>query len=105
MNYKKTLGFALLLSLLSTSSFAKGVGASTDLKAWRVTDHSAKIAFRDNTPDEDEFWIDIMNEYGEIVKTKKVNASSGTGKMRIAKIGKLKSGHNYMACVSAYIYL
>ena len=104
MNYKKTLGFALLLSLLSTSSFAKGVGASTDLKAWRITDHSAKIAFKDNTQDEDEFWIYVIDDNGKVIQTKEIDASSGTGKMRIAKIGGLKRGAKYYTYVSAYFY-
>ena len=102
MNYKNILGSTLLLSLLSTSSFAEGVGASTDLKTWRVTDHSAKIAFKDNTEGEDIFKISVIGSDGE--SNKKIVSSKGTGKIRIAKIGKLKKGENYVAYVTAYRY-
>ncbi|MCK5855689.1 MAG: hypothetical protein KAG56_10740 [Sulfurovaceae bacterium] len=98
MTYKKLYTLPLLLSILTTFSFAQG--EPTELKAWNLKETSVKIAFRDNLL-RGGYKINIMDENGNQVTglDESPSISNGSRDYIIRKIRGLKSGTNYQAIV------
>ena len=104
MSYKKLYTLPLLLSLLSTLSFAEG--EATNLKAWNIKESSVKIAFKDNNDDDLGFSVEVYEKFENNDykgwKNGYVDASPGTGKYLMGKVSGLKPGTEYTAIVVTF---
>jgi len=102
MNYKKLYTLPLLLSVLSTFSFA--IEDPTDLKTWSIKENSVKIAFKDNIDDDDGYsiWVYEGNNSGVVANGNVKGDSSGTGKYLIGKVSGLRPGTEYSAVAVGY---
>jgi len=108
MNYKKFYTLPLLLSFLSTPSFAlTEENAPSDIKAWHIKQNSVKIAFKDNMELEEDgdtldYEIAIYNaNTGEQVAGAGLSDIPGTGNYLIKKLSGLEPGTEYRAQVYA----